>query len=75
VCYADGSSTVAQINISLSIKHNVRKFVVLGAVQQNRLTKSASQLDIENSIKTWLKFAPERAGKRRSREAAKKLDA
>ena len=44
----------------------------LGAVRRNRLTTTATNLEIENSIKNWLKFAPERDVGRKSRQEANK---
>jgi len=35
------------------------------------LTKSATTLEKETSIKLWLKFATERSGRKREREAKK----
>ena len=55
-----------------SLQRNEQKRNFLGAVRRNRLTTTATKLEIENSIKHWLKFAPERDGGRKRREEANK---
>ena len=40
------------------------------SVRQNRMTKSATNAEVESVIKDWLRTASDRSGGRRQREAA-----
>jgi len=42
------------------------------AVRLNRMTKSASNAEVEAVIKEWLRTASDRSGGRRQREAVKR---
>ena len=46
----------------------------LEAVQHNALTSKATDLDVENAIKNWLKFAAERDGGRKEREERRRRE-
>ena len=41
----------------------------LGAIRKNSLTAKATDAEIEKEVKEWLKFAAERDGGRKQREA------
>jgi len=49
--------------------------VFAGAVRQNALTSNATDIEVTNVMKSWLKYAYERSVGRKEREERKRAEA